>query len=207
VLIEGTVLFTEDYIAYLHLYYWMNCLYHFWAKKDFVETLSYHRAKISLGYHTKARSTNSNIPHSWSHAYLVVAMLILQSLWGHSLFKIRPFQHSIAHFGTCLESKIEWWGLISQSDGKRKVPHKDSEVANGVKRPFMKMFPAISQTKVREDFASFATGLDSFSDISSLDERRTMNLVIWWIYHGANDIHSQNLATHILWHLSNSLLA
>ena len=55
---------------------------------------------------------------------------------------------------------------IVESNGKRKAPHKDKEVANGVKKAFQRLFPTFVQTEVREEFASFAAGLEDFADIN-----------------------------------------
>eukprot|EP00253_Pinus_taeda_P004516 PITA_04516 len=87
---------------------------------------------------------------------------------------------------------------ITQSNGKRKAPHKDREVANGVKKALMRMFPSHLHREVKEEFASSAAGIDDYADISALEERSTMNLVRWWICHGANGVHLQNLAIRIL---------
>jgi hypothetical protein len=51
---------------------------------------------------------------------------------------------------------------------------------------------------VREEFACFATGLEDFVDISTLEERSTMNPIKWWTRHGANGVYLQSLATRIL---------
>jgi hypothetical protein len=63
--------------------------------------------------------------------------------------------------------------IIAQSNGKRKASHNDREVANGVKRSLMKIFLTHSHREVKEEFASFAMGLDDYSNISSLDEKST----------------------------------
>ena len=94
--------------------------------------------------------------------------------------------------------------LIAQSNGKRRAPHKDKEVANGVKKTFQRLFPASQQTDVREEFACFAAGLEEFSDLSSLDERRTMNPIKWWTCHGENGVYLQSLASRILSQVSSS---
>ena len=67
-----------------------------------------------------------------------------------------------------------------------------------MKKSFQRLFPASQQTDVREEFACFAAGLEDFSDLSSLDERRTINLVKSWTCDGANGVYLQSLATHIL---------
>ena len=103
--------------------------------------------------------------------------------------------HTFAH---ALNPKFYDEELIAQSNGKKKAPHKDREVANGVKKALMRIFPAHLHREVKEEFASFATGIDDYLDISSLEERSTMNLVRWWICHGANGVHLQNLAIRIL---------
>ena len=82
--------------------------------------------------------------------------------------------HTLAH---ALNPRFYDENLIAQSNGKRKAPHKDREVANGVKKALMRMFPAHLHREVKEEFASFAAGLDDYSDISALDERSTMNPV------------------------------
>eukprot|EP00253_Pinus_taeda_P024769 PITA_24769 len=46
--------------------------------------------------------------------------------------------HTLAH---ALNPKFFDEELIVQSNGKRKEPHKDREVANGVKKALMRMFP------------------------------------------------------------------
>eukprot|EP00253_Pinus_taeda_P006057 PITA_06057 len=115
------------------------------------------------------------------------------------LGEVEQFQHSIAHFSTyALNPKFYAEELIAQSNGKRKAPHKDREVANGVKKSLMEMFPSHLHRKVKEEFASFAAGIDDYADISALKERSTMNLVRWWICHGVNGVHLQNLTIHIL---------
>jgi hypothetical protein len=45
--------------------------------------------------------------------------------------------HTLAH---ALNPKFYDEDLIAQSNGKRKAPHKDGEVANGVKRALMRIF-------------------------------------------------------------------
>jgi hypothetical protein len=42
------------------------------------------------------------------------------------------------------------------------APHKDKEVANGVKKAFQMLFPASIQTEVREEFTCFVAGLEDF---------------------------------------------
>jgi len=91
--------------------------------------------------------------------------------------------HTLAH---ALNPRFYDEDFIAQSNGKRNAPHKNKEVANGVKKAFQRLFPSSQQTMVREESASFAAGLEDFVDISSLEERRTMNLVKWWTCHGAN---------------------
>ena len=51
---------------------------------------------------------------------------------------------------------------------------------------------------MKEEFASFAAGMDDYSDVSALEERSTMNPVRWWVCHGANGVHLQALAIRIL---------
>ena len=109
--------------------------------------------------------------------------------------------HTLAH---ALNPRFYDENLIAQSNGKRKAPHKDREVANGVKKALMRMFPAHLHREVKEEFASFAAGLDDYSDISALDERSTMNPVRWWICHGANGVHLQTLAIRILSQVASS---
>ena len=89
--------------------------------------------------------------------------------------------HTLAH---TLNLKFYDEELIAQSNEKRKAPHKDREVANGVKKALMRIFPAHLHREVKEEFSSFAAGIDDYSDISSLEERSTMNPVRWWIFHG-----------------------
>jgi hypothetical protein len=105
-----------------------------------------------------------------------------------------PF-HTLAH---ALNPRFYDEDFIAQSNGKRKAPHKDKEVASGVKKAFQRLFLAFQQTKVREEFACFVVGLEDFADISSLEERRTMDMVKWWTCHGENDVYLQSLATRIL---------
>jgi hypothetical protein len=62
--------------------------------------------------------------------------------------------------------------------GRGRAPHKDKEVAIGVKKYFQRLFPSSQQTKVRDEFTCFAAGLEDFADISALEERSTMNPVI-----------------------------
>ena len=87
--------------------------------------------------------------------------------------------------------------LIAQSNGKRKAPHRDREVANGAKATLMRMFPANLQREVKEEFANFAGGFNEYSDVVALEERSTMSPVRWWICHGANGVHLQNIAIRI----------
>lgn len=102
--------------------------------------------------------------------------------------------HTLAH---ALNPKFYDEGLTAQSNGKRKAPHKDREVANGVKKALMRMFP-FHLHRVKGGIASFAAGIDDYADISALEERSTMNPVRWWICHGGNGVHLQNLAIRIL---------
>ena len=112
--------------------------------------------------------------------------------------------HTITH---ALNPRFYDEDFIAQSSGKRKAPHKDKEVANGVKKAIQRLFPTSQQTDVREEFACFAAGLEEFSDLSSLDERRTMNLIKWWTCHGANGVYLQSLASRILSQVSSSSFA
>ena len=57
---------------------------------------------------------------------------------------------------------------------------------------------------MREEFACFAAGLEDFSYLSSLDERRTMNPIKWWTCHGENGVYLQILASCILSQVSSS---
>ena len=109
--------------------------------------------------------------------------------------------HTLAH---ALNPRFYDEDLIAQSNGKRRAPHKDKEVANRVKKAFQRLFPASQQTNVREEFTCFAAGLEEFLDLSSLDERRTMNLIKWWTCHGANGVYLQSLASRILSQVSSS---
>ena len=109
--------------------------------------------------------------------------------------------HTLAHV---LNPKFYGEELIAQSNGKRKAPHKDREVANGVKKTLMRIFPAHLHREVKEEFASFVARIDEYSDISSLEERSTMNPIRWWICHGANGVHLQNLAIRVLLKMASS---
>lgn len=93
---------------------------------------------------------------------------------------------------------------ITESNGKRKAPHKDKEVENGVKKAFQRLFSVSIQTKVREEFASFATRLEDFADISALEERKTMTPIKWWTCHGENCVYLQSLVTCILSQVASS---
>jgi hypothetical protein len=64
-----------------------------------------------------------------------------------------------------------------------------------VKKTLMRIFPAHLHREVKEEFASFAVGMDDYLDVLALEERSTMNLVRWWVYHGANGVHLQALAS------------
>eukprot|EP00253_Pinus_taeda_P030084 PITA_30084 len=120
------------------------------------------------------------------------------------LGEVEQFQYSIAHFSTCFEPQFYDEELIAQSNGKRKATHKDREVANGVKKALIRMFPSHLHREVKEEFASFAAGIDDYADISALEERSTMNPVRWWICHRANGVHLQNLAIRILSQVASS---
>ena len=108
--------------------------------------------------------------------------------------------HTLAH---ALMPRFYDKELIVESNGKRKAPHKDKEMANGVKKAFHRLFPASLQTEVREEFTSFAAGLEEFGDISALEER-SMNPIKWWTCHGANGLYLQSLATCILSQVASS---
>ena len=71
-------------------------------------------------------------------------------------------------------------------------------MVNGAKATLMRMFPADLQREVKEEFANFAGGFNEYSDVIALEERSTMNPVRWWICHGADGVHLQNIAIHIL---------
>jgi hypothetical protein len=109
--------------------------------------------------------------------------------------------HTLAH---ALNPKFYDEEFIAQRNGKRKAPHKDKEVATGVKKAFQRLFPSSQQTKVREEFACFAAELEDFADISALEERSTMNPIKWWTCHGANGVYLQSLATRILSQVASS---
>ena len=72
------------------------------------------------------------------------------------------------------------------------------------KKSLMRMFPTHLHREVKEEFASFAAGLDDYSAISSLDDKSTMSLVRWWICHGENGVHLQTLAICILSQVASS---
>jgi hypothetical protein len=103
--------------------------------------------------------------------------------------------HTLVH---ALNPKFYDEEFIAQSNGKRKAPHKDKEVAIGVKKSFQRLFPSSQQTKVREEFACFVARLEDFANISALEDRSTMNSIKWWTCHGTNGVYLQSLATHIL---------
>eukprot|EP00253_Pinus_taeda_P005580 PITA_05580 len=109
--------------------------------------------------------------------------------------------HTLAH---ALSPKFYDEEFIAERNGKRKAPHKDKEVANGVKKAFQRIFPASLQTDVRQEFPCFANGLEDFADISALDERRTMDPVKWWTCHGVSGVHLQSLSTPILSQVASS---
>lgn len=66
------------------------------------------------------------------------------------------------------------------------------------------MFPSHLHKQVKEEFASFVVGIDDYAHISALEERSTMNPVRWWICHGENGVHLQNLAIRILSQVASS---
>lgn len=111
--------------------------------------------------------------------------------------------HTLAH---ALNPKFYDEELIAQSNGKRKAPHEDREVVNGVKKALLRFFPADLHREVKGKFASFAARLDPYSDISALDERNAMSPVKWWVCHGANGVHLQSLAIRILSQVARSSL-
>eukprot|EP00253_Pinus_taeda_P034431 PITA_34431 len=80
--------------------------------------------------------------------------------------------HTLAH---ALNPKFYDEELISQRNGKRKAPHKNRQVANGVIKSLMRMFPTHLHREVKEEFSSFVVGIDDYADISALDLRSTMN--------------------------------
>jgi hypothetical protein len=51
---------------------------------------------------------------------------------------------------------------IAQSNGKRTAPHKDKEVASGVKKSFQRLFPFSQQIYVREEFVEKLMHVDKF---------------------------------------------
>ncbi len=55
--------------------------------------------------------------------------------------------HTLAH---ALNPKFYDEELIAQRNGKRKAPHKDREVANGMKKALMRMFPSHLHREVKE---------------------------------------------------------
>jgi hypothetical protein len=75
----------------------------------------------------------------------LVRSIIVQR-WNHFNTPL----HTLAH---ALNPKFYDEDLIAQSNGKRKAPHKDREVANGVKKAFKGCFLASLQIEVREEFA------------------------------------------------------
>jgi hypothetical protein len=110
--------------------------------------------------------------------------------------------HTLAH---ALNPKFYDEEFIALSNGKRKAPHKDKEVATGVKKAFQRLFPSSQQTNAREEFACFAAGLEDFADMSALEERITMDPIKWWTCcHGANGVYLQSLATCILSQVASS---
>ena len=55
--------------------------------------------------------------------------------------------HALAH---ALNPKFYDEELITQRNGKRKAPHKDREVTNGVKKVLMRIFPAHLHRELKE---------------------------------------------------------
>ena len=66
--------------------------------------------------------------------------------------------HTLAH---ALNPRFYDEDFIAQSK-KGKAPHKDKEVANGVKKAFQRLFLASLQIEVREEFSCFVAGLEDF---------------------------------------------
>ena len=111
--------------------------------------------------------------------------------------------HTLAH---ALMPQFYDEGLIGERNGKRKAPHKDREVANGVKKAFQRLFLASLQIEVREEFASFAVGLEVFAEILAFEERKSMNPIKWWTCHGANGVYLQSIANCIISQVASSSL-
>lgn len=78
---------------------------------------------------------------------------IMVDRWNN--FNTPPLAHA-------LNPKFYDEELIAQSNGKRKALHEDREVANGVKKALLRMFPTNLHKEVKEEFASFAAGLDPY---------------------------------------------
>lgn len=56
--------------------------------------------------------------------------------------------HTLAH---ALNPKFYDEELIAQSNGKKKAPHKDRVVANGVKKALLRIFPSHLHMEVKEE--------------------------------------------------------
>ena len=68
----------------------------------------------------------------------------------------------------------------------------------------MRIFLAHLHKEVQEEFASFATSLDDYLDLSTLDECSITSPIRWWICQGANGVRFQTLLVRILSQVANS---
>ena len=71
----------------------------------------------------------------------------------------------------------------------------------------MRMFLVDLQREVKEGFVNFVRGFNEYLDVVALEERSTMSPVRWWICHGANGVHLQNIVIRIFSQVASSSYA
>ncbi|KAG6497607.1 hypothetical protein ZIOFF_045511 [Zingiber officinale] len=125
----------------------------------------------------------------------------------------------------CLENMVisERWDLYKEDDvvkarvvkyyshewlqesPNRLPPHRDIEVSRKRKKCIERYYSNSSERRsVNEEFASFSTAIDDFSDNDSMRDRGLMSPTKWWVIHGASTPTLQSLALKLLGHPSSS---
>lgn len=81
----------------------------------------------------------------------------------------------------------------------RTAPNKDVEVVEGYKKAFKKMFtdPRVA-AEIRDEFGTFASSDGTYADVDAMADKKEMDPIKWWNFHGAMTTHLQKLAIKLL---------
>ncbi|KAG6482863.1 hypothetical protein ZIOFF_059502 [Zingiber officinale] len=133
---------------------------------------------------------------------------------GYNLLRTSLLQKEKGHIGKLLEPTKAAWKQKGvkyyshkwlQESPNRLPPRRDIEVSRERKKCIERYYSNSSERRsVNEDFASFSTVIDDFSDNDSMRDRGLMSPINWWVIHGASTPTLQSLALKLLGHPSSS---